>query len=286
MSESGATTGKKSLVTKLSEVMKEVGRLEKTGYNEHFKYKYLKESDLVEKLSALLADRHIFITSSVKSVETVEVFKVVPKTGQVVTTKMGVLRVEYTFHDGDSGEKLVQEGAGEIEQDGGKGLYKAITGSMKYFLMKNFLVATGDDPEQYHKAEPVLVTTKAPAKKAKVQPTRTVAMEQLTKCKAVQPLTTVYDALMKYTWPPLDLTDLNDCFVNRYAHIADAPIRQGDTLLTKDQKPVAVVRTDEKGKVTIETDPKSLPEAPPPAPKTEPTEEEVVKAEDDAKKAT
>ena len=48
----------------------------------------------------------------------------------------------YAFHDGESDETLTLEGIGEIDQDGGKGIYKAQTGAMKYALMRNFLVAT------------------------------------------------------------------------------------------------------------------------------------------------
>ena len=37
---------------------------------------------------------------------------------------------------------------GEIDQDGGKGLCKVMTGALKYALMKTFLIPTGDDPER------------------------------------------------------------------------------------------------------------------------------------------
>lgn len=143
------TAPARSLVKKLAEVMKEVGRIPKNGKNTFHNYKYVMESDLVEKLSDLLAGRHVFITSSTKGIEVIEHTKLSQK--QVVLVKTAVLRVEYTFHDGESGETLTMESVGEIDQDGGKGLYKALTGAMKYFLMKNFLVATGDDPEEEEK---------------------------------------------------------------------------------------------------------------------------------------
>ena len=38
---------------------------------------------------------------------------------------------------------------------GDKGVYKAITGAVKYIFMKNFLIPTGDDPEKdNNKSEP------------------------------------------------------------------------------------------------------------------------------------
>lgn len=136
-----------TLICKLAEIMNEVGRIPKTGYNSFHGYKYVMESDLVEALSEKLAARKVFITSSTKNIETIRLSKP-NKKGEIVEQTIGILRVDYTFHDGETGEKLTMESVGEIDQDGGKGLYKALTGSMKYFLMKNFLIATGDDPEQ------------------------------------------------------------------------------------------------------------------------------------------
>jgi hypothetical protein len=142
------TTGKEpKLVAKLAEIMKDVSKIPKNGKNTFHNYKYVMESDLVEAIRAKLGEKSIFITSCTKGIEVVELSKPT-KGGEVVTQKIGVLRVEYTFHDGETGESLTMESIGEIDQDGGKGLYKALTGAMKYFLMKNFLVATGDDPEQ------------------------------------------------------------------------------------------------------------------------------------------
>jgi len=163
MSSPSATPPAPTLVKKLAAVMKEVGRIEKKGYNSFHKYKYVMEADLVETLSQKLADRHVFITSSTKGIEIIELGKVSPKTGEIVPSRIGVLRVEYTFHDGESGETLTMESIGEIDQDGGKGLYKALTGSMKYFLMKNFLIATGDDPEQGSAKSPAQSTSSRPA---------------------------------------------------------------------------------------------------------------------------
>jgi hypothetical protein len=137
------------------------------------------ESDLVLKLSELLAEHHDFITPSTKSIKVVEIGKP-NKQGEVVLMKMRVLRVEYKFHDGESGETLTMEGVGEINQDSGKGLYKATTGAMKYFLTKNFLIATGDDPEANKpKGEKRL----APAKRVEVTASESQLKEIADLCK-------------------------------------------------------------------------------------------------------
>jgi hypothetical protein len=61
----------------------------------------------------------------------------------VVTTVV----VAFTFADGDTGAMFRSEWAGQGDDPADKGLYKAYTGALKYFLMKTFLIPTGDDPE-------------------------------------------------------------------------------------------------------------------------------------------
>lgn len=141
------------LISKLATILGNVDKIQKKGHNTHFNYKFVREADLVEAVRDKLAKDKIFITSSVKKTEVVEMSKVT-KNGEIVQYKAGFLYVEYTFRDGETGESFTVEGIGEIEQDGGKGIYKAITGAMKYMLMKNFLIDTGDDPEMDSTKQP------------------------------------------------------------------------------------------------------------------------------------
>src|SRR5262245_57220400 len=104
------------LVRKLAEVMNEVSKIPKNGKNTFHNYKYVMESDLVEAIRGKLAERHIFITPCTKAIETVELSKPT-KGGEIVTQKIGVLRIDYTFRDGESGETLTMESIGEIDQD-------------------------------------------------------------------------------------------------------------------------------------------------------------------------
>ncbi len=50
--------------------------------------------------------------------------------------------------DVDSGESHVSTAYGQGQDKGDKGVYKAATGAEKYFLLKTFLIATGDDAEK------------------------------------------------------------------------------------------------------------------------------------------
>ena len=65
------------------------------------------------------------------------------KAGPVTTIKMTA-----TFACGDGGASFTTSWLGSGQDSGDKGVYKALTGGVKYLLMKNFLVSTGDDPEQ------------------------------------------------------------------------------------------------------------------------------------------
>jgi hypothetical protein len=133
---------KKSLATKLSEIIAEVSHVEKKGVNDFHKYKYAQEADVLAAVRKHLAERHILILPSLVSQD-----------WHGITTSKGqqeqIARVvmEYTLIDGDSGERLTFKMPGEGQDRGDKGSYKAVTGATKYALTKLFLIPTGDDPE-------------------------------------------------------------------------------------------------------------------------------------------
>src|SRR5277367_379161 len=129
----------KNLVQKLCEVMAAIGYIAKKGENKFHGYKYAKESDIVDAIRGELAQRNLFIFPSVTTHA---------RSGEITD-----IMVRWTFTDGDSGEQRDCDIPGCGQDKGDKGVYKALTGSEKYFLMKTFLIPTGDDPEADSKAE-------------------------------------------------------------------------------------------------------------------------------------
>jgi len=127
-----------NLATKLSEIYDEVRAVEKTGENDYHGYTYVEEAQIVAKIRKALAERDIMLTSS-----TVDMKKS-GKDGSLTTVEM-----QYTFIDGETGAKITKHWYGEGKDDQDKGAYKAYTGATKYFLLKTFLVPTGDDPESF-----------------------------------------------------------------------------------------------------------------------------------------
>jgi len=135
----------KTLIQKLCEVGQELTWVEKRGENKFHGYKYATEADLVMAIRLELYERHVFLVPNVLSTAREDVTaKDDPKAKRKAITDMNI---EWTWIDGDTGEKLVchMPGCGEDASD--KGTYKAITGSEKYLLLKTFLIPTYDDAE-------------------------------------------------------------------------------------------------------------------------------------------
>jgi ERF superfamily len=136
------TPEQKTLIKKLSEVMKQVKYIEKKGFNKFHQYKYATESDVAEKVREVLAENNVMMIPSLVSHSTREHTNAKGKTEYIVTVDM-----EFNFYDGDSGETIVFKMSGEGQDAGDKAIYKAVTGAQKYALMKVFMIPTGDDPE-------------------------------------------------------------------------------------------------------------------------------------------
>lgn len=132
----------RQLVKKLSEVMKEVKYIQKKGFNAFHKYKYATESDVAEKIREVLAERNVMMIPNMTAHTVREHINAKGKTEYIVTVDM-----EFKFYDGDTGEEITFNMAGEGQDAGDKAIYKAITGAQKYALMKVFMIPTGDDPE-------------------------------------------------------------------------------------------------------------------------------------------
>lgn len=132
----------KKLVSKLTEVMKQVQYIEKRGYNKFHKYNYATESDVSEKVREVLAEQNVIMLPDVVEHETREHVNQRGNKEYIATVK-----VKFTFIDGETGEELSIHSVGEGQDAGDKAVYKAITGATKYALMKAFMIPTGDDPE-------------------------------------------------------------------------------------------------------------------------------------------
>lgn len=122
---------KLNLHQKIAKITGMVGGVPKRGYNAFHKYNYVMESDLVGAVRQYLAAAGIVIIPNAHKWE--------------FHGEICMVDVEYVVSDGTDSFTFSMPGAGSDRGD--KGVYKAITGSQKYALMKLFKIETGDDPE-------------------------------------------------------------------------------------------------------------------------------------------
>lgn len=133
---------KGNLVRKMCHIMETVPYIQKRGYNKFHDYHYALEADVSDAIRKKLAELDVLFVPSLE--ETIQ-REVTTRKGNAETVTR--TRIHYRFIDGDSGEEIEGYMEGEGQDPGDKGIYKAITGTIKYVLMKVFLIPTGDDPE-------------------------------------------------------------------------------------------------------------------------------------------
>lgn len=132
-----------SFGAKIARLIGKAKYVQKTGKNAFHNYKYATEADFLALVKPLLDEEKLAIVADTRAVVRFEVEPT--KQGK----KQWVTQVEMQFKliDGETGhaETLTSFGTGIDSED--KGLYKAVTGCVKYFIAKLFLIETGDDPE-------------------------------------------------------------------------------------------------------------------------------------------
>lgn len=140
----------KAILGKLHLVMTEVDYIQKDGKNSFQKYSYASEYAIKEKFHEAFTKHKIIFQFSTSNVR--------------IENGLTFLDCAYAFHDVESGESLsgtfVGSGAGRDE----KGNYAAVTGAIKYILTSNFIVPTGDDPEDDKNEAPTKTTAPKVAK--------------------------------------------------------------------------------------------------------------------------
>lgn len=140
----------KTLVTKLAEVMGIMRGVKKEGFNKAQNYRFVRETDVAERASEALAERRVWIHQTVTFSEMTPLYI----TNSGLQMWLTHVKMDFRFIDGETGEVTEpQNFEGYGADTGDKGIYKAMTGAEKYFLMKSFLVSTGDDPEADEKVD-------------------------------------------------------------------------------------------------------------------------------------
>lgn len=141
-----------SLYTKMAEIMGEIGNIPKEGTNTHFNYKFVTADAIADRIRKALSDRKIAFFAAITHRELVQFSQkyIDGNTGAVKSEKSinrWVVDFEFTFADGDSGEVEKRPWTAEADANDDKGINKCATAAEKYFLLKTFVVSTGDEPD-------------------------------------------------------------------------------------------------------------------------------------------
>lgn len=152
------TVPRLTLAGKLAAVTKAVRAVAERGTNPTFRYRYATAGDLIDEVRGKLAERNVALMPSVERVDRIPLGV---KGGEIRTTSRGAaivltrVRMAFIFIDGDSDQRIELCFEGEGADEGDKGLNKAYTACLKYFLRQAFLIPVGDDAE----ADPAVDTS-------------------------------------------------------------------------------------------------------------------------------
>lgn len=143
-------------------VMSEINNVTKNGYNDFQKYRFAKESDFVEAIKPLLTKYRLMILPDVV------VMVHAPEKPALIDIKM-----TFTIVNIDNPtDKVVASMGGQGADNGDKAIYKAISGTKKYFYAVTFAISTGDDPEENSSND------KNPEKKEQAAPPKTSSFQK------------------------------------------------------------------------------------------------------------
>lgn len=133
-----------ALAQAVAAVMAAVPYVLQTGRNDHQRYSYTSDADLLGAIQPQLA-RHglALVVSGVEVLATENIGKT--RSGGERTRHD--LRVTYTLIHSDGGWIRVQSAGSGVDHED-KGIYKALTGAYKYVLRQTFAIPTGDDAER------------------------------------------------------------------------------------------------------------------------------------------
>lgn len=131
----------KNLYQRIHAVCTKTGLVTKRGKNEALRYSYATEADVIEEIREPLLEERLLILPSVNA------FAVDQHGNAAVTLVNRVMNIDnpneyWDFEMVGSGNDMTKNGPRD------KALMKATTAASKYTLLKLFMLATGDDPEE------------------------------------------------------------------------------------------------------------------------------------------
>lgn len=137
-----------TLVQKLYNVMASIDEIQKDKTNDFHKYNYASEYAIKKVVHEQLVKERILFKLEINSVTSIYKSSVNSNNESFKERDSTLIEVNYTFINvDDQSDGLTGQFFAEGKDSGDKGIYKAITGAIKYILTSTFLIPTGDDVE-------------------------------------------------------------------------------------------------------------------------------------------
>jgi len=143
MKTTGSPQELASLYKRMAAAMAQLKRLPKRGRNERFNYAYVTDSDVLDAVRSALGSAGIGFFTDVVDIDRSR--SIPTRSGELAVTE---LTVDAMFADSETGATVTVTWLSEAMDGQDKGINKALTGAVKYGLLKTLLVSTGeDDPD-------------------------------------------------------------------------------------------------------------------------------------------
>ncbi len=140
-----SNTTSNGLYAKIARIMGRIDYLPKDGRNAHFGYAYATDRTVYDTVRKLLAEEGVaVIVSMVDAIQ--ERYTVAGKGGDREERHTRAL-FEFTLADGETGQTVTCRWQAEAQGGDDKGINKCATAALKYWLLKTFVIPTGDDPD-------------------------------------------------------------------------------------------------------------------------------------------
>ncbi len=138
-----------ALAQKKNQVIDAVDGVIKTGQapNAIGGYKYVEEREIIKLIRTALTSNGISIGVSMEGLQGEPISRAVGSRGVLYFIYNVLFHITLTDCETGHAEMFIWIGQGDDPSD--KAINKAATSAIKYFLLKNFLVPTGDDAEQF-----------------------------------------------------------------------------------------------------------------------------------------
>lgn len=138
----GASDTSKAIYAKLRKVMEAIDSIEKRGRNTQQNYRYFMAEDLFNDVREQFIIQGLVVIPACVGQEVTE-----GQTKSGGTNFMTKVHMQYTIGDAETGESITFPWAGQGQDSGDKGIWKAFTGAGKYWLKNLLILPAEDDPE-------------------------------------------------------------------------------------------------------------------------------------------